>query len=61
MSETVRETLERVMSSMGFYNNKNNSNKLQAYNQETLNKAVNGGSWAVTLQPTYESLILNHQ
>ena len=61
MSETVRETLNRVMSSMGFYDNKNNSNNLQAYNQEALNKAVNGGSWAVTPQPTYESLILNHQ
>ena len=61
MSETVRETLDRVMSSMGFYDNKNNSNNLQAYNQEALNKAVNGGSWAVTPQPTYESLILNHQ
>jgi hypothetical protein len=61
MSETVRETLNRVMSNMGFYDNKNNSNNLRAYNQETLNKAVNGGSWAVTPQPTYESLILNHQ
>ncbi len=61
MSETVRETLERVMSSMGFYDNKNNSNNLQAYNQETLNKAANNGSWAVTPQPIYETLILNHQ
>ncbi len=41
MSETVRETLNRVMTNMGFYDSKNNSNNLQAYNQETLNKATN--------------------